>query len=109
MAEIDDWNPDAVSFDEQDENDAELIDKEVWHSVFEVPVDESRDWEIADHIFVFIEQSLDVNPFGGQHIMDHYKCRKCGTNMVIPPSEIPTFDNYGISCGEITIEEVMDK
>jgi hypothetical protein len=105
----DDWNPNMVSFDEQEETDAEPLKEQVWHSVPEAPIDESQDWELADHIFVFMEQSLDINPFGGQHVMNHYKCRKCGTNMVIPPSETPTLDNYGMSCGEIIIEEIMGK
>lgn len=105
----DNWDPNEVSFDEQDETDADPLEEEVWHHIPEVlSADESQDWEIADHIFMFVDKRSDINPFTHErYIMSYYKCRKCGTNLIIPPSETPTIENVGMSCGEIIIEEIM--
>ena len=48
-----DWDPDSILFDEQDETAVDPLEDRIWDHNQDVPIDTSKDLEIDDHIFMF--------------------------------------------------------
>ena len=112
---MDDWYPDSISFDEQDENIVDPLENTIWDHNQIVPEDASKDLEIDNHIFIFdrFDVAMNVEGYNTSAITARvavYICRKCGVKLSVPPSETPFLpDNLGLpTCHEMLVSDVMD-